>query len=154
MRYLTALALALLAVVGANKYGIILALGTAWVLDGLEITVASAVGPVLAEQDARRAAGIQGPPRRIRGAPGARRWTSSSSWPIRCWRSIRRPAARRSRHRDGLVPRRESDARRYSAMSPCSSSARDVFVETSRGSAVPEERAKSSRRQCSPRLPT
>ncbi|WP_433793208.1 MFS transporter [Actinoplanes sp. CA-252034] len=30
---------------------IILALGTAWVLDGLEITVASAVGPVLAEQE-------------------------------------------------------------------------------------------------------
>lgn len=30
---------------------IIVALGTAWVLDGLEITVASAVGPVLAEQE-------------------------------------------------------------------------------------------------------
>ena len=30
---------------------IILALGTAWVLDGLEITVASAVGPVLAQQE-------------------------------------------------------------------------------------------------------
>ncbi|WP_045745363.1 MFS transporter [Actinoplanes rectilineatus] len=30
---------------------VILALGTAWVLDGLEITVASAVGPVLSEQE-------------------------------------------------------------------------------------------------------
>jgi MFS family permease len=30
---------------------IVMALGTAWVLDGLEITVASAVGPVLAEQE-------------------------------------------------------------------------------------------------------